>query len=124
MAGDLHRRDLAVTAAGVGHQERPVVAQDFQGPVEGEGAGLPVADIERHHADTVAVMAFQIGLDQMVGHGFRLGFAAAHRGEHGLDGDFEAGVRHGRHGRTLANFQETGGRPQRRQKIWPDFPAF
>ena len=32
--------------------------------------------------------------------------AAAHRGEHGLDGDFEAGVRHGRHGRTLAVFPE------------------
>ena len=122
--GDVQCRNLPVPAAGVGHQERSVVAHDLQRPVDGQRAGPPVLDIFRHHADAMAVMALQVRLDQMIGDGFRLRLGAAHRGEHGLDGDFEAGVRHGRHGRTLTNFMEQGGRPQRRKRRWQDSPAF
>ena len=121
---DLQRCNLAVPAPGVAQQERSVVAQGLQRPVDGELAGLPVADIGRHHADAVAVMALQVRLDQMVGHGLRLAVAAAHCGEHGFDGDFEAGVRHGRHGRTLTHFTERNDRPRRRQQRWPNSPAF
>ena len=76
-AGD----DLAVTALAVIDDHRPAVADDPAGLVRLDLAAAEIAQIGRDHADPVAVMALQIGLDEVVGDDLRLALGAAGGGE-------------------------------------------
>src|SRR6185369_9772816 len=83
---ELHRHHLAVAHLPVADEERPVVADHLQMAVELELPFLDVAHVHRDHADAVAVVALQIGLDQVVGHGARLALLAARRLQQRRDG--------------------------------------
>ena len=63
LAGD----HLAVAGMRVPDRDRAGIGDDLRLLVRLQGAALEIPDIGDQHADAVAVMAAQIGLDQMVG---------------------------------------------------------
>ena len=58
---------LAVAAAGVDHQQGAGVEHRLGGLVGNEQAFVQQPDIGRQHADAVAVMAGEVGADEVVG---------------------------------------------------------
>ncbi len=79
--GEFERHDLAVAELPVADQERPLVLDQADVAVREQRPFGQVLDIGRQHADAVAVVAFQIGLDQVAGDDGALGLVAAGRGE-------------------------------------------
>jgi hypothetical protein len=77
VAGD----DLPPAALAVIDDDRPPIADDPAGLVRGGVASRKVAQIGGDHADPVAVMAFQIGFDEVLGDERRLVLGAAGGGE-------------------------------------------
>ena len=68
----LMRDHLAVASPRVPNRDRAGVRDDLRRLVDLQRAGLEVAHIGNQHPDTVAVMAAQVCLDQMIGNERRL----------------------------------------------------
>ena len=102
--------DLAVTVLAIPDGEGAVLADDGGLMVRLEVAGFQRLHVGREHHDAMAVMAREVGADQVIGHRVRLVLAAA-AGAQKLQGDIvQLGVRN-HHGRSLPwlNCQRSGG---------------
>ena len=80
----LDRHTLAITAFTAELQHRPLVIEQPRRLVGVQCAAGHAVDVKRQHADAVAVMAAQVGLDQMVGHQTGFGRRTAQRRQGGL----------------------------------------